>query len=447
MNVRGVDESTVRKFSVGETIGSFHCAHFKVATKYKTAYLATIFADSFLGTLLQLALVADPCVRLDTQHIFHTLLDRHDNVSLLAHLPYVPNVADVQLTVEKCSRADQMFMQKHVVPFTNMLYKSVCLVPEVRESNMMEHIDAILCTMALLCVEVGIDEVIIELFRLSFALQAIAVESSSGFGGAKRIAIHNMVARYLNLSSQLMAIPSLCQHVQQVVKERAMRSHISLNLLAEGNACGALSEAVDGEGKERAAVGLEEDASLLFDKSDVAEMLKASGKDVQRFAIPFVTKGNLLMALAVGDADRDGVSSRGGADKTDNFSGMLNGATQSIVDESALSIDMSIDWKSEAFGLPLTVEALRQVVSAPVDCIEEERREQERTHEILEKFRSTPFNELVERVYLEKEEADLSRTLHRLLQRSNDANRLNEYTLREKPKNIFELKMPESFVY
>uniref|UniRef100_A0A9J2P232 Uncharacterized protein n=1 Tax=Ascaris lumbricoides TaxID=6252 RepID=A0A9J2P232_ASCLU len=437
----------------------------KVATKYKTAYLATIFADSFLSTLLQLALVADPCVRLDTQHIFHTLLDRHDNLSLLQHVPYVPDVADLQLTVEKCSRADQMFMQKHVVAFTNMLYKSVCLVPERREGDMAEHIDAILCTMALLCVEVGIDEVIIELFRLSFALQSIAVDSSSGFKGSKRIAVHNMVARYLNLSSQLMAIPSLCQHVQQVVKERAVRGHLSLNLMAEGNAMGTYNGATSNEEEEHAAVGLEEDASLLFDKNDVAEMLKASGKDVQRFAIPFVTKGNLL---AVGDGSQnDGGSSRAATDKTDNFSGMANGAAQSILDESALSIDMSIDWsppesrlasrrntffavsrdRDNVLALPLTVEALRHMISAPVDAGEEERREQERTHEILEKFRNRPFDELVEHVHNENEETDLSRTLHRLMQRSNDTNRLNEYILREKPKNIFELKMPASFVY
>lgn len=63
---------------------------------------------------------------------------------------------------------------------------------------------------------------------------------------------------------------------------------------------------------------------------------------MQRFAIPFVTKGNLL---AVGDGSQnDGGSSRAATDKTDNFSGMANGAAQSILDESALSIDMSIDW-------------------------------------------------------------------------------------------------------
>ena len=38
-------------------------------------------------------------------------------------LPYVLDVADVQLTVEKCSRADQMFMRKHIADIAQMLYK------------------------------------------------------------------------------------------------------------------------------------------------------------------------------------------------------------------------------------------------------------------------------------------------------------------------------------
>jgi hypothetical protein len=48
----------------------------KVAKKYKTVYLATVFTSSFLDPLLKLALVDDPKVRLNTQQIVHTLLDR-----------------------------------------------------------------------------------------------------------------------------------------------------------------------------------------------------------------------------------------------------------------------------------------------------------------------------------------------------------------------------------
>ena len=58
---------------------------------------------------------------------------------------------------------------------------------------------------------------LIELFRLSLALQSLANDDSTEIGVAKRIAIHNLVAKYMNLSAQLMANPTLCQHVQQVL--------------------------------------------------------------------------------------------------------------------------------------------------------------------------------------------------------------------------------------
>ncbi|EJW75365.1 hypothetical protein WUBG_13727, partial [Wuchereria bancrofti] len=128
----------------------------KVATKYRTGFMSTIFSNNFPNTLLRLALTGDPVVRLDTQCIFHTLLDRHDNLSVLRHLPYVNDVTDLQLTFEKCSRSDEMIMRNYAPHLLNALHKCVWMVPE--DETQREHMDAILCTMALLCIEVGFDE-------------------------------------------------------------------------------------------------------------------------------------------------------------------------------------------------------------------------------------------------------------------------------------------------
>jgi hypothetical protein len=59
-------------------------------------------------------------------------------------------------------------------------------------------------------------QIIIELYRLAFGLQTAALDSTTPFSAQNRARIHNLVAKYLNLSSQLLAIPALCQHVQQV---------------------------------------------------------------------------------------------------------------------------------------------------------------------------------------------------------------------------------------
>ncbi|KAK6039065.1 hypothetical protein COOONC_23431 [Cooperia oncophora] len=259
----------------------------KVATKYRTAYLATVFTDSFLHTLIQLALVNDPQVRLGTQQIFHTLLDRHDNLSHLSHLAYVLDVSDVQLTVEKCSRADQMFMRKHIHDMTLMLYRAVILVAD--DANLQQHMDAIQCTMSLLCIEVGFDETLIELFRLAFALQSLAIDKSMPFSDEKRIALHNLVAKYMNLAAQLMANPSLCQHVQQVVASRA-RGPAGLNLLVDEEQGDSQVKIVVEPTEEVERFELDDIANVngtLFDRNDVAECLKAAGKDVSRLSQPF----------------------------------------------------------------------------------------------------------------------------------------------------------------
>ncbi|KAL3994253.1 hypothetical protein ACH3XW_20980 [Acanthocheilonema viteae] len=434
----------------------------KVATKYRTGFMSTIFSNNFPNTLLRLALTNDPIVRLDTQCIFHTLLDRHDNLSVLRHLPYVNDVTDLQLTFEKCSRSDEMIMRNYAPHLLNALHRCVWMVPEDKTQN--EHMDAILCTMALLCIEVGFDEMLIQLFRLSFALQSMALESSFRFSGAKRIAIHNLVAKYLNFSSQLMAIPSLCQHVQQIVKQRALRAHPLLNLLSEVQSEKMSSKkaplACDDD-EEQAALCLEEDATILFDIDDVSEMLKATGKEVKNLTVAFVSKDAAVASSASGDMviNRDWPFRE--AEKINN----IDGTDTSGIDENTVSIDISIDWSSsesvqtsrkntffsstrEKSDIPpTTVNELRKKANMLTDPSEEEKREQNRTRRILDKFRTQDFNKLVEDMNQEREEIDLSRTVKRLLQRNDDASRMNECGNYNKPKNIFELKLPESFVF
>jgi hypothetical protein len=131
----------------------------KVATTYKTFFLATVFTDNFLRTLLQLSYIpADEEVRLNALQILNTLLDRHENLPKLEHLPLVDEVEDLHLTMEKCSRQDQLFMRRQTPMVVSALYRSGCVV-EGEDRAMEEHYDAILCAMALLCVEVGNEEV------------------------------------------------------------------------------------------------------------------------------------------------------------------------------------------------------------------------------------------------------------------------------------------------
>lgn len=82
-----------------------------------------IFTDAFLKTLFQLSLTNDSEVRLISQQIFHTLLDRHENLNKLQHLTFVADVSELNLTIEKCSRQDQLFMRRHIHGFISVLYR------------------------------------------------------------------------------------------------------------------------------------------------------------------------------------------------------------------------------------------------------------------------------------------------------------------------------------
>ncbi len=101
-------------------------------------------------------------------------------------------------------------MKKNGYNLLSTIYKA-CLSP----TNSAENLAALLCTSALLCVEVGCDEVLVELFRLVLALQSAATDSALPLTVQNRAAIQNLVANYMNLACQLVAIPALCQHVHQ----------------------------------------------------------------------------------------------------------------------------------------------------------------------------------------------------------------------------------------
>uniref|UniRef100_A0A914I6P1 EFR3-like protein n=1 Tax=Globodera rostochiensis TaxID=31243 RepID=A0A914I6P1_GLORO len=192
-----------------------------VATKYKTLYLATVFTDAFLKTLLQLQLTTDPEVRLIAQRIFHTLLDRHENQARLEHIQFVADLdIELQLSVEKCSRQDQLFMRRHIHAITSTLYRNVVQAVygqqpsgPVGGASLDDQLDAVLCSIALLCTEL------------------MALENGNQMSAEKLANVHNLVAKFMNLFSCLLAIPALCQHVQQVIKAREKRAHPSLNIV------------------------------------------------------------------------------------------------------------------------------------------------------------------------------------------------------------------------
>lgn len=71
------------------------------------------------------------------------------------------NITDLELTFEKSSRPDLIFINKHGPIIYDALYTSLQF-----DSNNVENIEAVYTTLALLCVELASVETVIDLLQL-----------------------------------------------------------------------------------------------------------------------------------------------------------------------------------------------------------------------------------------------------------------------------------------
>ncbi|UXI21548.1 hypothetical protein NH340_JMT07491 [Sarcoptes scabiei] len=193
----------------------------KVTTKYKPVSMVQTFPPNLLNQLLTRALASDPRTRLTVQKIFHQLLDRHKNLPRL--FKPITLTSPETMTIEKADRYDVNFMRKYGQDILSHIYQNIQI-----ESNRKENFDSIFTTMALICVEMNSDEVLIDLLRLNFALQDLANAKTSHLNDSHRCYIHSVVAGFLYLFSHLKAIPAICAHVELVIKARSEQARYLL---------------------------------------------------------------------------------------------------------------------------------------------------------------------------------------------------------------------------
>lgn len=264
----------------------------KVTTKYKPVSMMQTFPSSLLNQLLSRAVALDPKVRLLVQKIFHQLLDRHSNLSRLL-LPVTIDVPE-QLTIEKADRFDLNFIKRHAHDILVHIYNNVQI-----SNNTEENFHSIYTTMALICIEMNSEEVLIDLVRLTFAIQDLATSKNCNISDSHRCHLHSLVAGFFYLFSHLKAIPAICAHVEQVVKTRMLQAK---HLLPEfSNQIDSLPGPVLPEGKAKNGdeggdrVDSVENLScneLLFNKSVISEALQTTGHDISVITTPFLSNSD-----------------------------------------------------------------------------------------------------------------------------------------------------------
>ncbi|CAE1178789.1 unnamed protein product [Acanthosepion pharaonis] len=378
----------------------------KVATKYQTVVMMNAFPPEFLIPLLKMSQVEEPALRLIVQDILHTLIDRHGNTPKLKTVCILKDLSD--LTIETTSRQDIMFMKKTGNHFYHHLYENIEM-----ETNHLDNFASLYCTMALILVEVGSNEILVDLCRLALDIQHM-VCTTNHLPIMHKCAIHALLAAYLNLLALLMAIPAFSDHVNQVLACRAEEAPFLLPDFAFNRKNRSSSYPTDTTMKE----------SWLFSQKNISESLQNNGHDTAGLDVPFS-----LRPFGVGES----------TDMTHSTSDIH-------------SVNLEIESANGSPTVPkkvddVTFEALKKMLNEEETVDKDE--EVKKRLQIFETFRDAPFEEIVARS--EAKSNHFHNKLNEILDLvSNPPETPSSATNLSSPEDsipVFHMQIPDLYVY
>ncbi|XP_035860622.1 protein EFR3 homolog A isoform X2 [Sander lucioperca] len=319
-----------------------------VTSGFKSKSMAAALPSPFLDPLFSISLMEDSELRQLVFEILHNIIDRHDNRAKLRGIRIIPNVAALKIKREKISKQDVAFMKKH----GQQLYRHIYLGCK-EEDNVHKNFELLFTTLAILTIELANEEVVIDLIRLSIALQDMALANEENMPMFIRCGIMALVAAYLNFLSQMIANPPFCQHVSKVIELRSMDAQHLLPEHIFRDKC-PIPESLD-----------KEDRLLYFQTADMAECLAGPGYNAERLSVPYVPQ--------VTDEDR--LTRR-----------------KSFVDTISLQVDIVSNCLPDKSQLAeeITFETLKKAI----DTTGLEEQEREKRRQVMEKFQKAPFEEI-----------------------------------------------------
>ncbi|KAK4885965.1 hypothetical protein RN001_002236 [Aquatica leii] len=384
----------------------------KVGTKYQTIHLNNTFPISFLEPLLRMSLAPDSDMRLLVQKILHTLIDRHGNLEKLSK-PTV-NMGALKLTLEKSSRPDLIFINKHGVIIYDALYTSLQI-----NTNTVENVEAIYTTIALLCVELASAETVIDIMQLIFGIQSLSLNSTD-MSNAQKFHLQAIVAALLILIPTVVTIKPLLDYAKEIIRARKSEApHLLPDLLEQYPSKAEMANKLP---------------HLLIDKIAVCEYLNSSGLDSSR-----------LLQMSPYGAGKLGVTGAG----THRHSWVEAGARGSIVE---LPGTQEVDSVSSSPGvqrkLPeeeLTFESMKRVLTEPPEARKEA--EAEKREQLSHTFRTATFSELVHRT---QPKHDLLQNKLSEIFKSLSTSEMHQSPSERNKKSsipVYEQNFPELFLY
>uniref|UniRef100_A0A665TFQ3 EFR3 homolog B n=1 Tax=Echeneis naucrates TaxID=173247 RepID=A0A665TFQ3_ECHNA len=323
----------------------------QVTAGFQTTNMLTALPNSFLEPLLSFSLTEDPEARLLVLQILLSLIDRHDNRPNFFAYVIISDISVLKLKVDKCSRQDNLFMKKH----GQQLYRHIYLGCKEQSSGR-EHYETLFALLGLLSVELANEEVVVDLIRLTLALQDLALSTDEALPVYNRCAVHALAAAYLNLICQLTTVPAFCQHIHEVIEARQKESPFLLpeDVFIDNPKLLSSLEKVEGD--------------VLFLQSKITEVLGGSGYNTERLATPYVPQYT----------DEDRLSKR-----------------KSIGETISLQVEVesrnSPEKEERTPTEEITFETLKNAI---VDSVGMEEQERERRRLVVEKFQKAPFEEI-----------------------------------------------------
>ncbi|XP_054619695.1 protein EFR3 homolog A isoform X4 [Dunckerocampus dactyliophorus] len=334
-----------------------------VTSGFKSKSMAAALPPPFLDPLFSISLMEDSELRQLVLEILHNIIDRHDNRAKLRGIRIIPNVAALKIKREKISKQDVAFMKKH----GQQLYRHIYLGCK-EDDNVHKNFELLFTTLAILTIELANEDVVVDLIRLSIALQDMALANEENMSMSIRCGVMALVAAYLNFLSQMIANPSFCQHVSKVIELRNMDAPYLLPEHIFRDKC-ILPECLD-----------KEERALYFQTVDMAECLAGPGYNAERLSIPYVPQVTVLYTVGkilhrCKQTSQDRLTRR-----------------KSFVDTVSLQVDIlsnSLPDKSQ-LAEEITFETLKKAI----DTSGLEEQERERRRQVMEKFQKAPFEEL-----------------------------------------------------
>ncbi|KAF5404091.1 hypothetical protein PHET_02444 [Paragonimus heterotremus] len=245
-----------------------------VATQYKTVAISNALNSDFLNILLRgVAIDPDPAIRIIVQKILHTLIDRHGNTERLLHVQtYTDSPLESYFVWEEPSRQDILFMKKTGVLFTENIYHQ--LLDPTNKVDCLEHL---FCTIGLVALEMGADQVVVELFRLMLAVQKKITDEPPVLPLPHRCALHALLAGAMSLLVRLTNLADLQTHVAEVIQARQADAPYLLPAVAFNR-----SNTTDSYPPE---LNMREE--WLFSVHRVSEALSKANYDITTLCVPY----------------------------------------------------------------------------------------------------------------------------------------------------------------